>query len=99
MKMKIVKWVVGGVVVSVLGLIALGYSINNKAESFVTESGLINATALGSDDKILCAGNRLGIVVKAKASAESPAKFYPICVSMFRETLVGKFPQTSSADE
>ena len=87
--LKATLWIVGIIVVSIVGLGALGLSMHSTAETFVTDKGLVGARVVDQSDKVLCASNAVGIIVSGKITPDSETKFYPICVEAFGEASLG----------
>jgi len=85
---KVTLWIVGIIVVIIVGLAALGLSMHNTAEAFVTDKGLTNARVIDQSDDILCSGNAVGMIVSANLD-DQESKYYPVCTTAFGEATLG----------
>jgi hypothetical protein len=88
--MKIFLWIVGIVLAIFIGLMIIGFNIQNKAQTFMTEAGFKDARTVGADDSIMCPGTRTGLVVEV-SNDEGTKSYYPVCVSLFSDSAAGKF--------
>jgi uncharacterized protein YxeA len=87
---KVTLWIIGIVIVSFGGLMALGLSMHSAAEKYVMEnSDYKKVETIMQSDKILCAESGTGLVVVERDTKEE--MYFPICVSMFGETTLGNW--------
>jgi len=86
---KVIKWVVGIIVVVALILLGLGFHMHNKAEQFVKDQGGLNVQVMGSNDLIMCRGG-VGVVVLYNTKENTKMRPTGICAGLGVETHVGK---------
>ena len=86
---KVIKWVIGIIVVVSLILMALGYNLHNNAEQFVKDQGGLNVQVIGSNNRIMCRSG-VGLVVLYNTKEDTKMRPTGICSGLGVETHVGR---------
>jgi len=84
---KVLKWVVGIVVIIGALLFGLGYHQHNQAKKFIEANGGTQVLVLGTDDRVMCS-HGIGLVVRYTMNDEE--KFAPVCTDLFYDTELGQ---------
>jgi len=84
---KVLKWIVGVVVVIGAVLFGLGSYQHNQAKTFIEGYGGTDVVVLGTDNRVLCS-HGIGLVVRYMMDGEE--KLAPVCTDLFYKTELGQ---------
>ena len=84
---KILKWIVGIIVVVGAILFGIGYQQHSQAKKFIEGYGGKDVRVLGSDDRVMCS-HGVGLVVAYTIDDEE--LLAPVCTDLFYDTELGQ---------